>query len=205
MPSFQDSAIIVILALLLFGPKGMAKLARELGKLMGEFRRASADFRYQMEEEFRVSEQADQQKKIAAMEAAAPVAPVYPADVAHPEHPHLPNIDDPLEASPEIAATAIAATTSVASTSADPIPAHSIDRRQDEPPSPSTARPLPIASAGDLHLMPPATGLPLPRSGRAASLGSAFDSIPHKPDPETANHTSLAPTPTVPEESQTHG
>ena len=74
MPSFQDSAIIVILALLLFGPKGMAKLARELGKLMGEFRRASADFRYQMEEEFRVSEQADQQKKIAAMEAAAPVA-----------------------------------------------------------------------------------------------------------------------------------
>src|SRR5665213_1104253 len=138
MPSFQDSAIIVILALLLFGPKGMAKLAREFGKLMGEFRRASADFRFQMEEEFRVSEQADQQKKIAAMEAAAPVAPVYQADIPEPEHPHTPSFEDAaLDHSEE--ATAL---------QPELIPEHHIDRRQDEPTT-TASDPLPIASSGD--------------------------------------------------------
>jgi len=189
MPSFQDSAIIVILALLLFGPKGMAKLARELGKLMGEFRRASADFRFQMDEEFRASEQAEQQKKIAAMEAAAPVPPVYQADIPDPEHPHLPAYqrsgpavdDSPL---PDSETEDI----------------HHIDRRRDvqsAPPEATTTTSLPIASSGDLDLMPPSTGLPSPRSGRAASLGSVFDSIPHTPDPEAANNTAL--------ETETHG
>ena len=71
MPSFQDSAFLFILALLLFGPKKLPELARQLGKLMGEFRRASNEFRMQMEDELRMAEQAEQQKKIAEMEAAA--------------------------------------------------------------------------------------------------------------------------------------
>src|SRR5580698_6346837 len=78
MPSFQDSAVIFFLALLLFGPKKLPELARQLGKLMGEFRRASNEFRMQMEDELRASEQAEQQKKIAEMQAAAPVAPAIP-------------------------------------------------------------------------------------------------------------------------------
>src|SRR6202041_1762999 len=94
MPSLQDSAIIFILALLLFGPKKLPVLARELGKWIGEFRRASNEFKMQMEEELRLAEQADRQKEIAAMEAAAPVTPA----IAEPEHPHLPS---PSEASPE--------------------------------------------------------------------------------------------------------
>src|ERR1700712_654042 len=94
MPSLQDSAIIFILALLLFGPKMLPVLARELGKWIGEFRRASNEFKMQMEEELRVSEQADRQKEIAAIEAAAPVAP--PLDgvpTEDPEHPHTPRTD----------------------------------------------------------------------------------------------------------------
>src|SRR5579871_1266027 len=75
MPSLGDSAVIFILALLLFGPKKLPELARQLGKLMGEFRRASNEFRMQMDEELRIAEQEEQQKKIAAMEAAAPAAP----------------------------------------------------------------------------------------------------------------------------------
>ena len=59
MPGFGDSAFIVILALLLFGPKKLPVLARQSGKLMADFRRASNEFRSQMEEELRISEQAD--------------------------------------------------------------------------------------------------------------------------------------------------
>ena len=71
----MPTVIIFILALLLFGPKKLPVLARELGKWIGEFRRASNEFKMQMEEELRISEQAERQKKIAAMEAAAPIAP----------------------------------------------------------------------------------------------------------------------------------
>src|SRR5580693_3227040 len=88
MPSFQDSALIFFLALLLFGPKKLPELARQLGKLMGEFRRASNEFRMQMEEELRIADQAEQQKKIAAMEAAAPVTPSIADTIPEPEHPH---------------------------------------------------------------------------------------------------------------------
>src|ERR1700722_4231164 len=79
MPSFQDSAILVFLALLLFGPKKLPELARQLGKLMAEFRRASNEFRMQMEDELRIADQEEQRKKIAAMEAAAPVLPAISA------------------------------------------------------------------------------------------------------------------------------
>jgi len=80
MPSFSDSIVLFILALLLFGPKKLPVLARELGKWVGEFRRASNEFKMQMEEELRMSEQADRQKQIAAMEAAAPVQALPASD-----------------------------------------------------------------------------------------------------------------------------
>src|SRR5579875_1661334 len=94
MPSFADSIFLFALALLLFGPKKLPVLARELGKWVAEFRRASNEFKMQMEEELRQSEQAERQKQIAAMEAAAPLPP----PLEEPEHPHLPrptNIPDP--------------------------------------------------------------------------------------------------------------
>src|SRR6185437_9762274 len=84
MPSFQDSALIFVLALILFGPKKLPQLARQLGKLMGEFRRASNDFRMQMEEEMRVIEQQENQKKFEATTPST-VVEEYP----DPEHPHL--------------------------------------------------------------------------------------------------------------------
>jgi len=99
MPSFQDSIVIFFIALLIFGPKKLPELARQLGKLMAEFRRASNEFRMQMEDELRLSEQEEQQKKIAAMEAAAPATPaitdgtentIAPPDEEEPReiHPH---------------------------------------------------------------------------------------------------------------------
>src|SRR5438309_11996868 len=87
MPGFGDTTFIVLLALLLFGPKKLPVLARQLGKLMADFRRASNEFKTQMEEELRISEQAERQKQIAAIESAAP-KPTEP--IPEPQHPHLP-------------------------------------------------------------------------------------------------------------------
>jgi sec-independent protein translocase protein TatB len=96
MPSIADSAVIFILALMLFGPKKLPQLARQLGKLMAEFRRASNEFRMQMEDELRVEDQKEHQKKVDAM--AGP-----PSTLPDPEHPHLP--------SPEVATDETAAET----------------------------------------------------------------------------------------------
>jgi len=78
MPGFGDYFFIFVLALILFGPKKLPELARQLGKLMGEFRRASNEFKMQMEEELRSSERAEQEKKIAALEAAAGTPAIKP-------------------------------------------------------------------------------------------------------------------------------
>jgi sec-independent protein translocase protein TatB len=71
MPGFGDYIFLFVLALILFGPKKMPELARQLGKLMAEFRKASNEFKMQMEEEMRTSDRAEQERRIAALEAAA--------------------------------------------------------------------------------------------------------------------------------------
>jgi sec-independent protein translocase protein TatB len=158
MPSFSDSIFLFILALLLFGPKKLPVLARELGKWIGEFRRASNEFKMQMEEELRLTEQTDRLKKVTEMEAAAPGTPALAATT------------EPI--------TPIAA-----------VPEAAVETQ------PSAARadgvaPLPIASEGELSIMPPSTGLPIankrpggPVDRIAAAqiespLGSLIESIP---------------------------
>ena len=67
----MDSIFIFGLMLVLFGPKKLPEIARQAGKLMMEFRRASNEFKMQMEDELRAAEQADRQKKLEAETAAA--------------------------------------------------------------------------------------------------------------------------------------
>jgi sec-independent protein translocase protein TatB len=72
--SLPDTVFIFALALVIFGPKKLPEIGRQLGKLVLEFRRASNEFKMQIEEELRSAEEADRQKKIAA-ERAAEAAP----------------------------------------------------------------------------------------------------------------------------------
>ena len=48
-----DTLILMVLALVVFGPRRLPKIGRQIGKLMYEFRKASNDFKFQMEEELR--------------------------------------------------------------------------------------------------------------------------------------------------------
>ncbi len=58
-----DSLILMVLALVVFGPRRLPQIGRQIGKLMYEFRKASNDFKYQMEEELRNAEEADRRKR----------------------------------------------------------------------------------------------------------------------------------------------
>jgi sec-independent protein translocase protein TatB len=75
-----DTLILMVLALVVFGPRRLPQIGRQIGKLMYEFRKASNDFKFQMEEELRLSEEADRRKKEEEerQRAAALAAPILP-------------------------------------------------------------------------------------------------------------------------------
>jgi sec-independent protein translocase protein TatB len=72
----QDSLFLMLLALVVFGPRRLPEIGRQIGKLMYEFRKVSNDFKFQMEEELRASEEADRQRKL---QAAIPASTADPA------------------------------------------------------------------------------------------------------------------------------
>jgi sec-independent protein translocase protein TatB len=72
-----DTIFIFCLALIIFGPKKLPEIGRQIGKLMVEFRRASNEFKMQIEEELRASEEAERQKEISTATTMLPTpAPV---------------------------------------------------------------------------------------------------------------------------------
>jgi len=72
-----DTLLIVVVALIVFGPKKLPEISRQVGKLLYEFRKASNDFKFQIEEELRASEQAERQKELSAQAAVSqPATPV---------------------------------------------------------------------------------------------------------------------------------
>ena len=77
--------VVFIVVLVVFGPQKLPELARGLGKLMAEFRKASTDFKSAFEEEMREMErQALQAERKKAAEATAASAAAVPAQTATP-------------------------------------------------------------------------------------------------------------------------
>jgi len=55
--------IILVIALIVFGPQKLPEIARSLGKALANFKRAADDFRYAMEEEARNEEEREMSKR----------------------------------------------------------------------------------------------------------------------------------------------
>src|ERR1700756_1441564 len=98
---FADSIVIFLLALVLFGPKKLPEIGRQIGKLLAEFRRASNDFKMQIDEELRAMEQQERQKQLeqtAVKSQAEP--PQLPAETATQAQPAImpPSTGEPVSA-----------------------------------------------------------------------------------------------------------
>lgn len=80
--SMGDSLLIMVIALVVLGPRRLPQVGRQIGKLMYEFRKASNDFKFQMEEELRTAEEADRRKREEAerQRLLALNPPVQPAE-----------------------------------------------------------------------------------------------------------------------------
>jgi TatA/E family protein of Tat protein translocase len=84
-----EMIIILVIALIIFGPRKLPELGRSLGRSINEFKKASNELRSTLEEEIRVEERRDQRAQAEAeqkpsTDATAPV-PGSDADLAaHP-------------------------------------------------------------------------------------------------------------------------
>ena len=58
--SFSETIFLFVLALVIFGPKKLPEIARQVGKALNEFRRASNEFKAQIEQEIAHLEVKDQ-------------------------------------------------------------------------------------------------------------------------------------------------
>jgi TatA/E family protein of Tat protein translocase len=66
-----ELVIILVIALIIFGPRKLPELGRSLGKSLGEFKKASNELRSTLEEEVRVEEQKEQRSKMEAEQTSA--------------------------------------------------------------------------------------------------------------------------------------
>ena len=95
--NFSETIFLFILALLVFGPKKLPEIARQVGKALNEFRRASNEFKAQIEAEISQLE-ADERRKEQAQKILPPAEPAgaIPSPKSSsatdplPEHPSTP-------------------------------------------------------------------------------------------------------------------
>ena len=82
-----DTFFIFVVALVVFGPKRLPEIGKQIGKLVFEFRRASNDFKLQIEEELRLADQQEKQKQLQQQAAALAVPVTAAAEADEPASP----------------------------------------------------------------------------------------------------------------------
>jgi TatA/E family protein of Tat protein translocase len=83
-----EMIIILVIALIVFGPRKLPELGRSLGRSINEFKKASNELRSTLEDEIRVEERKDQQAKVEAevKPAVTAAVPGSDADLASRTH-----------------------------------------------------------------------------------------------------------------------
>lgn len=81
---FPEILFILVLALLVFGPKRLPKVGRTLGRALGEFRRATSDLKQTFDREMSAADLSEDSPprppKLAAVEPIEPGEPVAGLD-----------------------------------------------------------------------------------------------------------------------------
>jgi sec-independent protein translocase protein TatB len=188
--SMGDTLLLMVIALVVLGPRRLPQIGRQIGKLMYEFRKASNDFKFQMEEELRQSEEADRRKKEEEERKRALAAAPPPAQLASPAEspvatPAMNELPEPqaTPAPPEppaaIAADAPVADAEAVTESGTPAGASSetADLKSE------TQSEAPLAEPATPRILPPTTGeiVPADRPGaqpRQRELFAANDGEP---------------------------
>jgi sec-independent protein translocase protein TatA len=75
-----EMIIILVIALIVFGPRKLPELGKSLGRSLNEFKKASNELRSTLEEEIRVEDRKEQQTKTAADQQSAITAAVPGSD-----------------------------------------------------------------------------------------------------------------------------
>ncbi|MGZ4815166.1 MAG: TatA/E family twin arginine-targeting protein translocase [Terriglobales bacterium] len=76
---FTEMAFIFILALIIFGPKKLPEIGRQIGKALAEFKRASNEFKWQLEAEMRqIEAETTRERLIKESKVAEPPPSIMP-------------------------------------------------------------------------------------------------------------------------------
>jgi sec-independent protein translocase protein TatB len=89
---FSETIFLFLLALLIFGPKKLPEIARQVGKALNEFKRASNEFKSQLASEISQLEMESQRQILPPAEppagAVATAPPTIEAASGKPTEPH---------------------------------------------------------------------------------------------------------------------
>jgi TatA/E family protein of Tat protein translocase len=90
---FNEMLIILLIALVVFGPRKLPELGRSLGRSLNEFKKASNELKSTLEDEIRIEDQRDQRAKVAAEQESA-ISAAQSHTTAETQEPATPQADD---------------------------------------------------------------------------------------------------------------
>lgn len=141
--SFSETIFLFLLALVIFGPKKLPEIARQVGKALNEFRRASNEFKAQIEQEISNLE-VEEKKKAALPPASTPEGTA--SRMPTPAQSTVTSETAPVTPGEPTPAEVQAALTTEAPTSTDPSPSNG-----DAPQPQSVSEPVAASTAQESH------------------------------------------------------